>query len=238
MKEQNAVSAAHIARLRNNINLKQEELAQVVSEMIQRDVPYRANIVSAWETGNRTPTIEAAQAMAELFNVSVDYILGKTNVPNESAEASSENPLSATKLDFESLSNYHNMPVYVVFPHKEHMDCWALVDCRSPKKIVLRTINEDIDVTRDNYPYYIFPRALDELENNALSRMNKLGLVQVIDSRKPVYLKVTSCDIEVNNAYNGWYSITKDKMFLQGENGKLFPITGLGITYNCYTSNR
>ena len=238
MKEQNIVAAAHIAKLRNDINLKQEELASVVSEMIHRDIPYKANIVSAWETGNRTPTIEAAQAMAELFNVSVEYILGQTNVPNENTNTAEVSPLSTEKLDFDTLASYHGTPVYVVFPHKEHMDCWAIVDSRSPKKIVLRTINEDVEVTRNNFPYNIYPKALDELDNSALQRRNRLGVVQVIDSRKPVYLKVTSPDIEVNAAYNGWYTISKNKMFLQGDKGQIFPISGLGFTYNCYTSNR
>lgn len=237
MKDENMICAQHIAYLRNKINLKQDELAAVVSEMTQREKPYTTTIVSAWETGRRTPSKEAALAMADLFNTSVDYILGKTNAIDKDNEKNEVSILASSKLSFDDLNNYHRLPVFVVFPKKEYVDCWAIADCSDKKEIFLLTTYGKLSVTRNNMPYDIYPKETDLIEVNRRSKRNRLGMIQIIDSKKPVYVEMTSNDAEVRAAYNGWYMITKDKMFLQGDTGKVLPLSSLGLAYNCYYNN-
>ena len=38
--------------------------------------------IDAYEKGIRKPKIEAIEAIADLYNVDVDYLLGKTDIPN------------------------------------------------------------------------------------------------------------------------------------------------------------
>ena len=79
MKDENMISAQHIICLRNKSNLKQDELAAIVSELMKKEKPYASTIVADWEAGKEKPSKEAALAMADLFNTSVAYILGKTD---------------------------------------------------------------------------------------------------------------------------------------------------------------
>lgn len=55
---------------RENAGFTQKEAA------INLDVSVQA--VSYWETGNRTPSIEKIVQMCDLYNVTADYLLGRT----------------------------------------------------------------------------------------------------------------------------------------------------------------
>ena len=51
--------------------------------------------LSAWEGGRKSPTIDNLLAMAELYGVTTDYLLGRTEAPQG---ASSSSPLTAETL--------------------------------------------------------------------------------------------------------------------------------------------
>lgn len=51
----------------------QEELAKIIN--------VHQTAVSQWEQGRTTPDIETIKKLASLFNVSVDYLLGRSNAP-------------------------------------------------------------------------------------------------------------------------------------------------------------
>jgi len=42
--------------------------------------------ISGYENGNRTPDTETLQKLADFFEVSVDYLLGRTDSPNSGKE--------------------------------------------------------------------------------------------------------------------------------------------------------
>lgn len=59
------------ARVRLNMGQKEIAIALGVAQPT----------VSAWESGRKAPTVENLSALAELFNVSTDFLLGRTNDP-------------------------------------------------------------------------------------------------------------------------------------------------------------
>lgn len=61
-----------LRQLRDNCNLTQEELAKELN-LTQSTIAY-------YESGRKMPTLENTEAIADFFNVSVDYLLGRTNV--------------------------------------------------------------------------------------------------------------------------------------------------------------
>lgn len=63
-----------IRELREERSLKQIDLAQVLG--------IRQNTLSTWETGRYEPDNEMLQKIADYFQVSVDYVLGKSPVRN------------------------------------------------------------------------------------------------------------------------------------------------------------
>lgn len=67
-----------IRDLRKSQGLMQKELA----EMLQ----VAQNTLSTWELGKYDPSIKALNQMADIFGVSVDYILGRTDEPAEETQ--------------------------------------------------------------------------------------------------------------------------------------------------------
>lgn len=63
-----------ILTLRNNMGLSQEKFGELF-DMSQRTV-------AAWEAGTRAPSFTTLCVLADKLNVSVDYLLGRTDIPN------------------------------------------------------------------------------------------------------------------------------------------------------------
>jgi len=71
-----------LRELRKEMNLTQEELANKLNLT-------KANI-SKYETGRIEPNIETINFLAKFFNVSVDYLLGRTDVRSPHSDAENE----------------------------------------------------------------------------------------------------------------------------------------------------
>ena len=63
-----------LAELRDNADLKQTELAEKVS--------LKSSAISKYEKGLTQPCMDTLIRFAEIFNVSVDYLLGLSSIPN------------------------------------------------------------------------------------------------------------------------------------------------------------
>ena len=63
-----------LAELRDNADLKQTELAEKVS--------LKSSAISKYEKGLTQPSMDTLIRFAEIFNVSVDYLLGLSSIPN------------------------------------------------------------------------------------------------------------------------------------------------------------
>jgi transcriptional regulator with XRE-family HTH domain len=67
--------------------------------------------IDAYEKGIRKPKLEAIEAIADLYNVDVDYLLGKTDIPNAyqaNKNAPGENNLTEGEIAW--LELYRMMP--------------------------------------------------------------------------------------------------------------------------------
>lgn len=62
--------------------------------------------LSNWESGRRVPSVEAIEKLADLYGVSVDYLLGRTDQLNPLYEVSES-------VDPHMLQFLHECPVYV-----------------------------------------------------------------------------------------------------------------------------
>lgn len=60
-------------RIKNNLTSK--ELSEILNISVSS--------VSLYESGKRTPSLSLIIKVADYFNVSTDYLLGKTNIPNQ-----------------------------------------------------------------------------------------------------------------------------------------------------------
>ena len=66
--------ANRIVEIRNRLNLSQEKFGELVGKS-QRTV-------AAWEAGTRAPSFATLCELADVLNMSTDYLLGRTEIPN------------------------------------------------------------------------------------------------------------------------------------------------------------
>ena len=77
--------AQRIAAIRKEKKLSQEKLGELVN-MSQRSV-------AAWEGGERTPSFPVLIDLAEKLDVSVDYLLGRTDISTKKEPVMSDDEL-------------------------------------------------------------------------------------------------------------------------------------------------
>ena len=64
------------------MRLKELRKARGISQLkLAMDLNTNQNTISRYETGEREPGIAELVALADYFNVSIDYLLERTNIP-------------------------------------------------------------------------------------------------------------------------------------------------------------
>ena len=89
-----------LKQLRNKYGYSQKEVAEKLK--------ISTSIVSGYETGERTPSIEVLLSISYLYNVSTDYLLGKeTKTPQVIIDTSglSDSQIKAIKTMIDSFKN-------------------------------------------------------------------------------------------------------------------------------------
>lgn len=56
----------------------------ISQRMVAKQLDVSPSIISSYETGERTPSVEILLALSNLYRCSTDYLLGKDNVPPQS----------------------------------------------------------------------------------------------------------------------------------------------------------
>ena len=90
--------AIRLRELRKEKNMTQEELAKLINST-------KANI-SKYETGKVEPNIETIRFFAEYFDVSIDYLLGDTNVRHHVDTLAFHTDGDLTDQEWEEVQNY------------------------------------------------------------------------------------------------------------------------------------
>ena len=81
--------------LREELNMTQQELADKLDGA--------KSTVAMYEKGDRKPSMEVLLKLSEIFDCSIDYILGKSDIRNP--EKTQEDPLGLAKIGF-SMKDY------------------------------------------------------------------------------------------------------------------------------------
>lgn len=82
-----------IKKLREQRGMTQEQLAKLVS-LSQQTVDH-------YEKGRARPSIDTVNLLADIFSVSTDYLLGRTDVPNPHQKTASNDLIDVSNLDDE-----------------------------------------------------------------------------------------------------------------------------------------
>lgn len=85
-----------IKKLREENNWSQNDLAKKMNCAISS--------IAMYEKGDRKPSLEVLVKLSEIFNCSIDYLLGKSDIRNP--EKKEEDPLGLAQIGF-SLKDYN-----------------------------------------------------------------------------------------------------------------------------------
>jgi len=105
------IFAQRLKTLRKANNLYQKELADIVG--------VKPGTIAAWEAGHRMPEIRFAERLATYFNVSVDYLLGRTDDPTPKKDDSltKKDPLFKLFQNPDSLTVEEALDMVLKSPH-------------------------------------------------------------------------------------------------------------------------
>lgn len=154
--------------------------------------------LSAWEGERKSPSIDGLEHMAELYGVTTDYLLGRTE----------QNGLSATEpLALDVLPVFHGKPVWS--PERG----WLLVNAID--RTLMLPSGQTVPFA-DCKELYALPQLFSE---PSLPAGNPLTLSEIKELEQ-LWVEPISPDSELRNELRGWYQV-KDR-FVQNEYGNRF----------------
>lgn len=108
-----------IKALREELGLKQEELAKKMS--------VSPSSIGMYETNKREPNNELILKLAEFFNVSTDYLLGKSDIRNPNTQEDdilNEAMIGMSKEDYEKLTDAQKKQIrdFAIFVKNQNND--------------------------------------------------------------------------------------------------------------------
>lgn len=155
--------------------------------------------LSSWEAGRNDPSCETLIKMAELYGVSVDYLLGR--------DFNYQIDHSAKLISKEELPLYHGRPVWV------QGTGWALVN--STDNILRLTDGNSVPYFQDLNVYSIPPHFTEP----ALPEESPLKLDEISDLES-VWVEPISQDLHLRNELRGWYTVKRE--YVENTRGNRF----------------
>ncbi len=232
-----ATFANRLALLRNEKGMTQDDLAKLLSEIEGRKKSYSLLTISAWETGDKCPTLPTFILLCDIFNVSADYLTGRNNdAQNKNiASASPDNYAGENKpsylVTFNDLHKFDGEPIYVVFNDKKSKDRWGILDW-TKKQIAFTSAYMSLNKALNCVYYSNIPESQQIPKHNLKKR---LSMNQLLSANR-VWIEMISADEHVKGRYNGWFRNNEDKSNLINASGLTLPYEGLNISFNAYSS--
>lgn len=231
------IFARRLAELRTKNHLTQKQLANELSKLLGptgvKAEAISSITISSYERGGRMPIVNTLVAICQLFDVSLDYMVGLDNTP-EIKRADKKNVLPYEEpdilIDPKELKKYHGNPVFVMSStHKGLKPRWAILDYENRRLV---SSNSFIPLTSDLQLFQYRPIEAQFLD---VSFKQPLTLPQLIEETDSVYVKMLNADAVVSGEYDGWYRHNELHSALINEaNGLVLPYSGCALSYNAY----
>ena len=107
--KQNSIIPNQNLTFSNRLRKEREKIGLMQKEMAQRlNIP--SNTYNGYETGKRIPNLDIIKHIADNLNVSIDYLLERTNIPSINTEKNklSYNIKTVSRLKLNSIDNISN----------------------------------------------------------------------------------------------------------------------------------
>lgn len=154
--------------------------------------------LSGWESGRMAPNPDKLILMADLYGVSVDYLLGRPQVALATADE---------VIPLKSLPSFHGRPVW----SEKHG--WMIVDAIEKKFIASSNLCLEFEVVGPVYAYA--PRFAEvNAPNGEPLAKREIALLNKI------WVEPISADAKLREELRGWYNVKS--RFVENEYGNRF----------------
>ena len=169
--------------------------------------------LSAWEGERKSPSVEGLEKMADLYSVSTDYLLGRTQL---------EKIPDSSPIPFQLLPIYHGKPVWSA----EHG--WMLVN--AVDKVLVLPDGQTIPFS-DCKELFALPSPFSEA---SLPNGQPLQLSEIREQNR-IWVEPISPDPDLRNELRGWYLVKK--RLVENEFGNRFYLNTYGAKWLAFESN-
>lgn len=219
--------------------------------------------LSSIESNRRPLPQNYIEPFSKILGVSEDYLCGLTSDKNGTAEDEVKPTFDwrdmTTEIEISQLGKYEGQPV-CIRRKDTGMQYWGIVMKVPEDQKYSANVSGIGGVTGDriygvhNYgvlvgePYVqiiaITPNVEKLISISLWARLyteyesmyqQQMTLRQVLNSEETVFVRMRNADPQIYSMYDGWYKLNETKDFLVNEEGRMLPINGCGITYNCYS---
>lgn len=242
MKSIYNVIPQRIAYIREKKGLTQLKLAEELTEF-EGGTSFSQNMIAMWESGRRTVQENKVKILSAYFSVSIAYLYGLTDNPDEefsdeilSGVVKLKNPdeeLSKLEIAFENLYKYDGQPVFVEFLDFSYKSAWGLYD-RKQEKIFFIDMEIFVSYLKRSHNVKIYIMRPNFFSSYAEEIKKPLDMARLLNLSR-VYVKMKTTDREICAQYNGWYRHNENHTALINSNGLVLPYTGLAVSYNAYS---
>lgn len=227
-----------LACLRAEACMSQRDLAERLSAKLSknggRSISYVT--ISAYERGQRYPSIATLVEISNIFNVSVDYLLGlsdEASITNCSGNSNSESVDISTKvlIGIRELKKYNNEPIYVTSDQSANRaPQWGILDM-ARKRVVAVDGYIPIDSSMTFYKYRPIEYSHKDIMDKSPIALNKLLATDAL-----FWIELINADGSIAGKYNGWYRHNENHTcIINASNGLTLPYEGCCFSYNAYT---
>ncbi|MCR5671698.1 MAG: helix-turn-helix domain-containing protein [Butyrivibrio sp.] len=169
--KRNNILADRLRVLRIGKGMKQSEFCKVFSDFCGRSEVLPISTLSSWEIGSKRPTLEIICQLADYFNVTTDFLLGREVVSPKQPDVKRQFILDDYIIEIakDDLSHFDNKPVFLTFfDGKKLYGEWGIYNM---KKDVFRCSEQSVR----NSELFKFYSCAPDLYNNLKNRQQKQG---------------------------------------------------------------
>ena len=151
--------------LRKENNLSQLDLASILG--------VGKSIISMYESGQRRPSFEMLESIADYFNVDMGYLVGRTQCRNKFQETENESPSSTFPVELSHLQRIPIMgriaagtPIYA----EEHIEGYTYTDLNGGHEYFgLKVRGDSMDAAGIKDGYTVIVRRQDTVDNGQIA---------------------------------------------------------------------
>lgn len=225
-----------IKALRAEKGITQEKLLKELNNALKMERPYSGLTLSAWENGRKMPTATTLITLSQIFECTVDYLLGLTDERDFTSSSQASGASSNNSYDYPTdiaitlreLNSYDKKPVFVKFNNSKLLDAWGIIDAKN-QRIVFADKMVPISNKFNYYSSHVISSTGFSVEGR------KPYSYTTMLKTKDMWVEMIGAEGFIRGRYNGIWHHNEQHTCLVNSLGLTLPYDGLGISYNAYS---